>query len=121
MLFDSICVGGNRYNILSNCKKLGVFTDEELTIKNHVAHTCNSCYMYLINIRLIRPFLTVLAAKVISSSMDFCNSLLIGILGYSIKKLQNTVAHIPKQPKSKLKTMDCSFTICFCTVLTSML
>jgi len=51
------------------------------------------CFYYLKNIRKIRPYLTAAAAKtvvhsIISSRLDYCNSLLIGISDYLIKKLQ---------------------------------
>ena len=93
MQFDSISVGGLKIKSSPVVKNLGVYLDEELTMETHIRHICNSCYHFLGNIRLIRRYLTVSSAKtivhsVISSRIDYCNSLFIGISEYLIKKLQ---------------------------------
>ena len=78
----------------SNAKNLGVCIDQELTMKDHIGYICKSCYNYLRNIHLIRPYLTVATAKtivhaVISAKIEYCNSLFIGIAEYLVTKLQS--------------------------------
>ena len=84
MLFDSIHVGDVDIKSSACVRNLGVIIDAELTMKNQVDSICKSCYHYIRNICLLRPYLTISAAKtivhsVISSRLDYCNSVLIGI------------------------------------------
>ena len=82
----------NKYPV-SCVRNLGVLIDEGLTMQNHVQSICQSSYHYLRNIRQIRPYLTINAAKtiihsIISSRLDYCNSLLYGVPDFVINKLQ---------------------------------
>ena len=93
MLFDSIRVGDVDIKSSPCVRNLGVLIDAELTMKNQVNAICKSCYHHIRNIRLIRPYLSISAAKtivhsVISSRLDYCNAVLIGISEHLIKKLQ---------------------------------
>ena len=54
---------------------------------------CRACYYHLKDLRRIRKFLSVetaalLANSMISSRLDYCNSLLYGISKYNVAKLQ---------------------------------
>ena len=54
---------------------------------------CRTCYYHLKDLRCIRKFLTVdtaalLANSMISSRLDYCNSLLYGVSKYNVAKLQ---------------------------------
>ena len=54
---------------------------------------CRTCYYHLNNLRRIRKFLSVdtaalVANSMISSRLDYCNSLLYGISKYNVAKLQ---------------------------------
>ena len=83
-------------------RNLGVYLDNELSMSAHVNTVCSSCYYHLRTIRHIRPYLTLKAAKalvhsLISSRLDYCNSLLYGIsesLIYKLQKIQNMAAKI---------------------------
>ena len=70
-----------------------VVLDKSLNMKQHVASVSRSCLYHLRNISKIRHMLTDdAAAKVIhslvSSRLDYCNSLLYGLPDTSIKPLQ---------------------------------
>ena len=60
---------------------LGVLIDGQLSMADHVASLCRSCFFQLRQLRLVRSSLTPDAAKTlghafISSRLDYCNSLL---------------------------------------------
>ncbi len=86
----------------SSVINIGVIFDDQLTFKDHIAKTARSCRFALHNIRKIRPFLTEHAAQLlvqalVISRLDYCNSLLAGLLSSTIKPLQmiqNAVARL---------------------------
>ena len=60
----------------------------------HVNAVCQSSFFHLRNIGFIRKYLTYDAAKILIhaflvSKLDYCNSLLYGLLSYLIRKLQH--------------------------------
>ena len=62
-------------------KNLGVIFDSDNSFDNHVAKVCRACYYHLRDLRRIRKFLGVetailLANAMVSSRLDYCNSLL---------------------------------------------
>ena len=71
----------------------------------HVITVCRSAYLQLRNIGRIRTFLTADATKtlvnsLVTSKLDYCNSLLVGIPNSTLSKLQrvqNTAARIITQ------------------------
>ncbi len=65
----------------------------QLTFKEHIAKTAQSCRFALYNIRKIRPFLTehatqLLVQSLVISRLDYCNALLAGLPSNTIKPLQ---------------------------------
>ena len=74
-------------------KNLGVIFDSDNSFDNHVAKVCRACYYHLRDLRQIRKFLSVetailLANAMVSSRLDYCNSLLYGVSKSNIAKLQ---------------------------------
>ena len=74
-------------------KNLGVIFDSDNSFDNHIAKVCRACYYHLRDLRRIRKFLTVdtailVANAMVSSRLDYCNSLLYGVTRSSIAKLQ---------------------------------
>jgi len=68
-------------SVVSN---LGVLFDVQLSTADHVTSVCKSCFFQLRQLRLIRSCLTTDAAKTlihvfVSSRLDYCNSLLVGV------------------------------------------
>ena len=68
----------------SPVKNLGVWFDSNLSMVDHITKTCSAAFYYLYNIRRIRKYLTkecteTLIHAFISSSLDYCNSLLLGV------------------------------------------
>ena len=84
---------GNSISPTDTVKNLGVIFDSENTFSNHITNMCRACYYHLKDLRRIRKFLSVetaalLANSMISSRLDYCNSLLYGISKYNVAKLQ---------------------------------
>jgi len=77
-------------SVVSN---LSVLLYAQLSMADHVTSVCKSCFFQLRQLRLIRSCLTTDAAKTlirafVSSRLDYCNSLLIGVADCVIRKLQ---------------------------------
>ena len=74
-------------------KNLGVIFDSDNSFDNHVAKICRACYYHLRDLRRIRKLLSdktaiLLASAMVSSRLDFSNSLLYGVSKSNIAKLQ---------------------------------
>ena len=74
-------------------RNLGVFIDEQLKLGGHVNKIIKTCFYHLRNIFKIRKYLSIDATKslvhaLVTSRLDYCNSLLYGCKTSSIKRLQ---------------------------------
>ena len=76
--------------------------DSQLTFETHIKSLCQKSFFHLRNISKIRKMLSQSAAEklvhaFVSSRLDYCNALLIGISGCCLQKLQyiqNSAARI---------------------------
>ena len=86
----------------TSVRNLGVIFDAQCKLENHINNICSSAHLKLYSIGKIRRFLTSSAAErlvhaLITSKLDYCNSLLYGVTSTHIKKLQrvqNTAARL---------------------------
>ena len=74
-------------------KNLVATFDSGDTFTSHITKVCCACYHHLKDLRRICKFLSVetaalFANSLISSQLDYCNSLFYGVSKYSITKLQ---------------------------------
>ena len=72
---------------------LGVTFDENFNFKQHISKTCRCCFYHIRDLRRIRLFLSLSVAKtfataLVSSILDYCNSLLHNTANKDIAKLQ---------------------------------
>ncbi|KAK3551339.1 hypothetical protein QTP70_015019 [Hemibagrus guttatus] len=77
----------------ATARNLGVTMDNQLSFSSHVTNVTHSCWFLLYNIRRIQPFLStqatqVLVQSLVISRLDYCNSLLAGLLLNAIRPLQ---------------------------------
>ena len=76
--------------------------DAEFSFSEHVKRTCKACFLQMRDLRRVRQYLTpevaVLAANaLVSSRLDYCNSLFMGLSCFNQHKLQsiqNTLTRI---------------------------
>lgn len=86
----------------AQARNLGVIFDTHLTLDSHIKNITKSAFHHLRNIARIRPFLTPPDAErlihaFVTSRIDYCNALFIGLPAKSIKRLQyiqNSAARI---------------------------
>ena len=75
-------------------KALGVVLDSQLTMADHIAALSRSCFFHIRQLRSIRQSLTTDAMKTlvyafVSSRIDDCNSILAGVSGQLLQRLQS--------------------------------
>ena len=95
-------LGGNVIAPVSSVKNLGVYLDNTLSMEPHILSIERSCHLHLREIRRIRKFLTTDTCKtivqaLITSKLDYCNSLMHNLPGTTIgrlQKLQNSAARV---------------------------
>ena len=83
-------------------RNLGVIFDKNFSFRSHVSAVCKSCRYHIRDLRRIRRYLTLDSAKLlahalVSSRLDYCNSLLFGIADKEITRLQriqNSLARV---------------------------
>ena len=74
-------------------KNLGVWFDSDFSLSKQVQNVCKSCFVQLRNFRHVRRFLThdasvLVANAVITSRLDYCNSLFRSLSKFNLRKLQ---------------------------------
>ncbi len=97
-----ITFSGQHIPLSTVVTNLGVRFDPLLNFEAHIKHLCKTSFHHLRNIARLRPSLTIhdaekLVHAFVSSRLDYCNALLIGIPDKSIQKLQyiqNSAARI---------------------------
>ena len=77
----------------TSCKNLGVMFDDHMQMDAHIGHICRTTHFHLRNIGAIRNLLTDSATEqlihsLVTSQLDYCNSLLNGMPGYKLKRIQ---------------------------------
>jgi hypothetical protein len=90
---ESLSVCDNVIHISAEARNIGVLMDSTLYMEQHVANICKTCFYHLRNISRIRKYLSRKSAEtlvhaLITSRLDFCNSLLFGLPDYIIERLQ---------------------------------
>ena len=87
---------------VDSVRNLGVWFDADFSFSEHIKRTCKACFLHMRDLRRIRKYLTaevaILAANaLVSSRLDYCNSLFRGLSGfnqYKLQSIQNTLARI---------------------------
>ena len=97
-----VSILGSLLHPVDSVRNLGVWFDADFSFSEHIKRTCKACFLQMRDLRRIRKYLTsevaVLAADaLVSSRLDYCNSLFRGLSGFNQHKLQsiqNTLARI---------------------------
>ena len=94
--------GGEEIRPVEKVKDLGFYLDSKLSLKDQVSYTIKNCNFQLRNISRNRRYLTTETCKtlvhsLVTSRLDYCNSLLVGLPHKTIiplEKLQNRAARL---------------------------
>ena len=84
-LNNSPCLSlGQDTNPSSSAKHLGVVFDSSLNFRKHLSQTCRACFYHIRDLRRIRKILSLdlakqIAVALVSSKLDYCNSLFYSI------------------------------------------
>ena len=97
-----VSIFGSLIHPVDSVRNLGVWFDAEFSFSEHVKRTCKACFLQMRDLCRIRQYLTtevaVLAANaLVSSRLDYCNSLFRSLSCFNLHKLQsiqNTLARI---------------------------
>ena len=94
-MFPIQLLGVETYPAKSACN-LGVIFDRNFNFHSHISAICSSCIYHIRDVRRIRRHLDLDSAKVlanalVSSCLDYCNSLLSGIVETDLTKLQRVL------------------------------
>ena len=89
----SVSVGDMQVSPSSKVRDLGVIFDQYLTVHDHISGICKSTHFHLRDIGRIRNLLTFdatpqLIHALITSRLDFCNSILYNLPNKQIERLQ---------------------------------
>ena len=101
----TVSVAGSPIKLQTSIKNLGVYLDSTMSFDKQVSETCKACYFHIRALRHIRTSLTIeasktIAAAIVGSRLDFCNSLLAGTSVSNLTRLQrvqNTLARVVAQ------------------------
>ena len=93
----TVSVAGSPIKLQSSIKNLGVYLDSTMSFDKQLSETCKACYFHIRALRHIRASLTTeasktIAAAIVGSRLDFCNSLLA-----RLQRVQNTLARVVAQ------------------------
>ena len=84
---------GQVIRFTNSAKYLGVYLDDRLDLDSHINAICSSSYRYLRKVSSIRSFITqsqteTLIHAFVSSRLDYCNAIFVGLKKSNITKLQ---------------------------------
>jgi hypothetical protein len=92
----------NKISPAANAKNLGVYFDSDLNFERHINNTVKVCNFFIRDIRRVRKHLnvnsaTALANALVSSRLDYCNSLIYNVpkvLLNKLQRVQNSLARV---------------------------
>ena len=107
-IIDSLNFNGENISNNSVVRNLGFHFDEFLTLNSHISKTVQTVHFHLKTISRVRHLLDPESTKLminalVTSRLDYCNSLMFGLPKYSIErlqKLQNKAARLVVQHPS---------------------
>ena len=90
---SSLQIGDTNISFTSGVKNLGIYLDSNLSMCKQVSHVMKCIFLDLRRISQIRHLIStdiaqMLATSLIMSKLDYCNSVLAGINGSMLSKLQ---------------------------------
>ena len=86
-------IDNSSLNTTHSARNLGFIFDEHLTFSDQISSLSESCYSHIRQLRCIRPYLdsktaSTIAASIVHSRLDYCNSLYYNLHKSQINRLQ---------------------------------
>ena len=108
---SSLSFHGTALVPVSSARNLGVVFESDLSFDQHISNVCRSSFYHIRQLRQIRPSLDLnssiqLANALVSSKLDYCNSLFYGLPDTSIKRLQRVQNSLARVIFPSLKRSD---------------
>jgi hypothetical protein len=102
LVTSSISFQGTILTPTDSTRNLGVIFDKDLSLKHQISAICKTSYYHIRQIRQVRSSLDknsaiILANSLVSSKLDYCNSLYYGLPAISLdrlQKVQNSLARV---------------------------
>ena len=106
---------GQDTNSSTSAKKLGVVFDSSLNFRKHISQICRACFYHIRDLRQIRKSLSLdlakqIAVALVSSKLDYCNSLFHNMPEKDIPRLQR-VRNCLARVVTKAPRFSCSVPI----------
>ena len=84
---------GVNANPAKSAQNVGVIFDKNFTFRSHISAVCSSCFYHMWDLRRIRHHLDLdsaklLATTLVSSHLNYCNSLFYGLADIDLTRLQ---------------------------------
>ena len=118
-----ISIGQHNIAPSSSCKSLGVMFDEHFSMDTQISSICGSTHFHIRNIGATRAAAAAAAQLVhslVTSRLDYCNALLLGIPAFKIQRLQrkSSAFHFSLQCRNTnfQKAMHNSAVLMLCTI-----
>jgi hypothetical protein len=105
-----IHVGSRAVEPVTVVRDLGVFIDAELSMRDHVSRTAQTCFYHLRRLRSVRQQLgrdvtARLVSALVLSRLDYCNAVLVGLPASTLAPLQR-VLHAAARLVLQLRPRD---------------
>ena len=89
---------GNQVSPAQSVKNLGVVFDFNFTLSDHVSQVITSTRVHARNLYRIRPLLdhktlVLLANALVSSRLDYCDSLFVSVTDFEMRRLYGSKTH----------------------------
>ena len=109
----TLSLGNDIIPVSSSARNLGFIFDSDMSFTDQINSLSKSCHFHIRDIRRIRPLFplsaaTALANSLVSSKLDYCNSLYNGISQANldkIQRIQNTLARVVTNVHQNLNTL----------------
>ena len=96
--------------------------DQHLTMTHHVTAVCAACNYNLYRLSSIRHYLTTEATKsainaLVTSRLDYCNSLLVNLPAsqiFRLQRVQNNAARLNRNQTQRARASLTRGAVCYC-------
>jgi hypothetical protein len=92
---SSLIFNGTPLTPTDSARNLGVIFDQDLSMKKHISSICQTSFYHIRQLRQVRSSLDtnstmILANSLVSTKLDYCNSLFYGLPASSLNRLQKS-------------------------------